>query len=172
MKKYIIFFIALLLVFLKFYVNDDTLYVDKHNEYKSFDFNKSDLIKEKEVVIEEKKVENFIDNVNNIRAKYGLSALSSSTELDYSSNIRSNEIKDYFSHKRPDGSDYDTVITTNPMCSGENIASGYNSIDDVMEGWMNSPGHRNNILNSRYRYVSVTSVTYNGATYWDMLLTC
>jgi hypothetical protein len=52
---------------------------------------------------------------------------------------------------------------------GENIAMGYTSPEDVMDGWMNSQGHRNNILNSRYKYIGVGYYYANGYEYWVQL---
>ena len=49
----------------------------------------------------------------------------------------------------------------------ENIAMGYTSTPDVMRGWMNSPGHRSNILNRGYRSIGVAAYQSAGGTiYW------
>lgn len=51
--------------------------------------------------------------------------------------------------------------------AGENIAMGQRTPADVMNGWMNSSGHRANILNSSYTEIGVGYVTgSNGQTYW------
>ena len=94
------------------------------------------------------------------------------SSLDNSTRIRAIEISTFFDHIRPNGMDYDSVIDYNNSCSGENIAAGYNSVDDVINAWMNSPGHRDNILNPRYKFFSISSYNHNGMIYWDMLFSC
>lgn len=50
---------------------------------------------------------------------------------------------------------------------GENIAMGYRSIDTVIDGWMNSPGHRKNILNVHYTHAGIGySKMSGGVPYW------
>lgn len=49
---------------------------------------------------------------------------------------------------------------------GENIALGYPTPESVMSGWMNSPGHRSNILNSGYRDLGVSCLMGNGRPWW------
>ena len=49
---------------------------------------------------------------------------------------------------------------------GENIAMGYRSTQDVMRGWMNSKGHRANILNSGYRRIGVAAYRAKNGTIW------
>jgi len=48
------------------------------------------------------------------------------------------------------------------MGHGENVAVNYNTPQSVMTAWMNSPGHRRNILNARYRYIGVGGVEGSG----------
>lgn len=49
----------------------------------------------------------------------------------------------------------------------ENIAMGYTTIGGVVRGWMNSSGHRNNILNSRHTKIGVAGyISDNGVCYW------
>lgn len=50
---------------------------------------------------------------------------------------------------------------------GENVAYGYGTVDAVMNGWMNSTGHRHNILNSSFKYVGFgVALSSNGTIYW------
>ncbi|MBD2773011.1 hypothetical protein ICL16_13245 [Iningainema sp. BLCCT55] len=49
--------------------------------------------------------------------------------------------------------------------AGENVASGYSSAQDVMRGWMNSTGHRANILNPNYREIGIGYARGN-QPYW------
>ena len=55
--------------------------------------------------------------------------------------------------------------------AGENIAMGHQSPEDVVQAWMNSEGHRENILNANYRRIGIGYVKANGTTYWVMELT-
>lgn len=107
--------------------------------------------------------------VNEARAAAGVPALSWSDSLEASCVVRAEELTQLFSHSRPDGSG---CFTVNPLASGENIAAGYSSAQAVFEGWMNSEGHRNNILNSRWTIMGVGYV-YSGnggyGHYWCQL---
>lgn len=95
--------------------------------------------------------------VNIERAKVGVQNLSLSATLMDGAAIRAQEITNYFSHTRPDGTNCTTVIeNTYPSSyNGENIAAGYYSAEDVINGWMNSTGHRENILRSSYSELGV-----------------
>ena len=96
-----------------------------------------------------------LDLVNAERAKYGLAPLSwDSSNLGPGAAVRAQEISTYFSHTRPDGSSCFTAVT-NPGMLGENIAAGQRTPQEVMNSWMNSPGHRANILNARYTRLGV-----------------
>lgn len=93
--------------------------------------------------------------VNAERAKYGLAPLSwDAVNLAPGAAVRAQEIAVYFSHTRPDGSSCFTAIT-NPGMVGENIAAGQRSPEEVVNDWMNSPGHRANILNARFTKLGV-----------------
>jgi uncharacterized protein YkwD len=97
------------------------------------------------------------NRVNELRTEAGLEPLtwSEDTEmLDYSDR-RAVEIIADFSHDSIGGE----------MNFAENIAEGYTSVDEVMEAWMNSPGHRDNIMCDYYKTISV-SVYYNGYSYY------
>jgi uncharacterized protein YkwD len=77
---------------------------------------------------------------------------------------------DYFSHVSKDGSSFvDRIARTGYPRSGaasENIAAGYVSAKAVVDGWMNSEGHRNNIMNCGSKAVGV-GLAYRGSTpYW------
>ena len=110
--------------------------------------------------------------VNIERRKRGLAPLSISNRLSEAAAIRANEIVQKFSHTRPDGSSYHTVIKNvgymHPYV-GENIAAGRKSPEEVMNAWMNSNGHRASILNPNYTemgvgFTYVTNSMYG--TYW------
>jgi len=113
--------------------------------------------------------------VNIERAKLGLSALEESSRLHDVANIRAREIINTFSHIRPDGNPWHTALAESGITyrtSGENIAAGQKTPAEVVESWMNSPGHRANILNEEFHQIGVGYAS--GGTYkhyWCQLFT-
>ncbi|HOJ48322.1 MAG TPA: CAP domain-containing protein [Bacillota bacterium] len=105
-----------------------------------------------------------IDLVNNIRAKYGLPKLTENWELSRCARYKSQDMynKGYFSHTSPTyGSPFDmmTAFGIKYRTAGENIAKGYTTAQAVVNGWMNSPGHRANILNASFTQIGVGYVS-------------
>jgi uncharacterized protein YkwD len=110
--------------------------------------------------------------VNQERAKAGLNGLTMSKSLVAPANKRAMEIKDKFSHTRPNGSAWSTVLkeyNVSVQTSGENIAYGYNTPEAVMDGWMNSSGHRANILGANYKNIGIGVYEVNGTVYCTQL---
>lgn len=108
-----------------------------------------------------------VELVNKERAANGLEPLTMDQELLKVANLRSAEVKFYFSHTRPDGSDCFTAIPkTYKMACGENIAIGQKSAADVMESWMTSTGHRENILGAKYKSIGVGCFYQSGHKAW------
>ena len=93
--------------------------------------------------------------VNNERAQYGLAPLRLSHDLMTAAAIRAEEIEQNYSHTRPNGSDCFTVLRSIGRTAGENIAAGQQSAIEVMRAWMNSDGHRANILNPAFHELGV-----------------
>ena len=112
-----------------------------------------------------------IDLVNQERAGQGLSALRVNTELMEGAQIRSREIVTKFSHERPNGEHgYQLAFRAGFSTVGENIAYGYSSAEAVMEAWMNSSGHRANILGAGFTEIGVGCYRgSNGLLYWAQL---
>lgn len=114
----------------------------------------------------------MLKQVNAQRAKNGKSALTLNQSLCASARVRASEIaKDgCFSHIRPDGSGCFTAISgVSYRTAGENIAMGtwgYFGVDKIMDRWMNSEGHRANILNGDFSEVGFGCVVVNGNGYW------
>lgn len=105
--------------------------------------------------------------VNKERTKAGLSALSMPNKLLEPANTRAKEIKQVFSHTRPDGRSWSTVLkdyNVSVQTAGENIAYGYNTPEAVVTTWMNSPGHRANILNSNFKNIGIGVYTDSKGT--------
>lgn len=116
-----------------------------------------------------------VELVNKERSKAGLNALSIDENIETAAMVRSREIEKSFSHTRPNGSSFSTALSESGvkfMGAGENIAWGQRSPEEVMNGWMNSSGHRANILNSSFKKIGVAYyVGANGRTYWTQLFT-
>ncbi len=107
-----------------------------------------------------------LDIVNEERAAQGLSALTMDKELLEAAMLRAAEISLLFSHTRPSNT---TCFTVSSLAYGENIAAGYTDSTDVMTGWMNSEGHKANILTSGYTTIGVGCFYHNGILYWVQL---
>ena len=103
--------------------------------------------------------EEVLSLVNEERTKRGLSPLTYCYEAQKAADLRADEIQKSFAHTRPDGRDcfsvFDDLKIDRFMC-GENIAYGYPTPEDVMEAWMNSEGHRANILNKNAKEIAVS----------------
>ncbi len=111
-----------------------------------------------------------LELVNAERESYGLDPLSYDAALYSASDVRAVELESYYSHTRPDGSSCFTAITTDYGYAGENIAEGYTTPAAVMNGWMNSQGHRENILSSNFTHLGVGVHQYaNGRIGWVQL---
>ena len=82
--------------------------------------------------------------VNQQRRNAGLSDLVWADSLTVTAQVRASELPTLFSHTRPDGSDWYTVNSN--IMYGENLAQFYYSADDVVNAWMDSPTHRENIM--------------------------
>lgn len=111
--------------------------------------------------------------VNQERAKQGLSALSWSDELANVARAHSKDMatRNFFSHTNPDGkSPFDRIKAAgiSYRTAGENIAAGQRTPQEVVNAWMNSEGHRANILNKNYTKLGVGYVSGGGSysTYW------
>lgn len=106
----------------------------------------------------EKYAEEILALVNKERSAAGVSPLMLNMTMTAAAAKRAEEITEYFSHDRPDGSSCFTVFDEYGLSwsyVGENIAFGYNSSESVMDGWMNSEGHRNNILSPDFTELGV-----------------
>ena len=112
--------------------------------------------------------------VNVERAKYGLSALAADGELSRIARYKSQDMRDkgYFSHESPTyGSPFQMLKSfgVSYRSAGENIAYGYATPEKVVNAWMNSEGHRANILNASYTRLGVGYVA--SGDYWTQLFT-
>lgn len=106
--------------------------------------------------------------VNKERAKQGLKSLTLSTNLTSIANTKAKDmaVNKYFSHTSPTyGSPFQMLqhFGVSYRSAGENIAAGQRTPQEVMTAWMNSSGHRANILNSSYTELGVGY--YKGGSY-------
>lgn len=105
-------------------------------------------------------VQKVLELVNKERTNAGLKPLSLNSELSKMALAKAQDMSDnnYFDHQSPTyGSPFDMMkafgISYNT--AGENIAKGQSSPEEVMNQWMNSPGHRANILNSSFTEIGI-----------------
>ena len=96
--------------------------------------------------------------VNEHRAAAGLSPVKYSAKISKAAQVRAVEIEKSFSHTRPDGRYFSTIFAEHGISyrySGENIAWGQKSPEEVVTAWMNSAGHRANIMNAKFTELGV-----------------
>lgn len=108
--------------------------------------------------------------VNKERIAYGLKPVKVSPLLSEAANIRAGEIKENFSHTRPNGTSCFTAMSELGIqyrSAAENIAYGQKNPESVMNAWMNSSGHRANILNEKMEYIGVGVFYQDGVYYWS-----
>jgi uncharacterized protein YukE len=116
----------------------------------------------------------IINSTNDQREKHGLTKLSENETLN---NMAKNKVNDmfkyqYFAHQSPNGqevADLAEVFNYQFMAIGENLAMG-NFLNDqeLVQAWMDSPGHRENILSETYQEIGVAALkgSFNGKTVW------
>lgn len=96
--------------------------------------------------------------VNAERTKAGVAPLTLNATLCAAAQLRARELPTQFAHTRPDGTQCFTVLDQvgqRYRTAGENIAAGQTSPAQVMSDWMNSPGHRRNILDASFTQLGV-----------------
>jgi uncharacterized protein YkwD len=118
--------------------------------------------------------EGIIEWTNLQRKKYGLLPLKESAQLNTSAAVKVEDMfqKQYFAHLSPTGegvADLAKIVNYEFILIGENLALGnFKDDKDLVLGWMESPGHRENILNSRYQEigVAVKKDVFEGKMVW------
>ncbi len=115
-----------------------------------------------------------LDLVNEHRVENGLSELSYNADLYRAASTRAIELAKNFSHARPNGTSAFSILDDLDvfyMCAGENIAAGFNTPKSTITAWMNSPGHRANILGTGYTNAAVgVYISDDGTCYWCLML--
>lgn len=122
-----------------------------------------------EVSAYEKKV---LELTNQERAKAGVPALKLDVELSKVAREKSRDMqsKGYFDHNSPTyGSPFDMMkqFGISYTTAGENIAMGQQSPEEVVQAWMNSEGHRKNIMNANFTHLGVGHVA--DGNYWTQM---
>ncbi|MCP1111523.1 CAP domain-containing protein [Lachnospiraceae bacterium PAL227] len=106
----------------------------------------------------------ILDIVNQERSAEGKAPLTMDESLMEYGMLRAAECSVYFSHTRPDGSSCASGMPASEA-RGENIAAGARSATEVVDDWMNSTGHKANILNADFRNIGI-GVYYVGNRYY------
>ncbi|MEU9992935.1 sigma-70 family RNA polymerase sigma factor [Streptomyces sp. NPDC048045] len=109
--------------------------------------------------------------VNKERAAAGCGPLAENAQLDKAAQGHSDDMaaRNFFDHTNPDGADPGQRITAAGYrwsTYGENIARGQQTPQSVMDSWMNSPGHRANILNCSFKDIGVGVHKGSGGPWW------
>lgn len=115
--------------------------------------------------------EQVVALVNSERGQHGCGAVSVNPKLTLAAQRHSDDMvaRHFFSHTNPDGAGPGQRITATGYrwsTWGENIAYGQKTPADVMNAWMNSPGHRANILNCAFQEIGVGVNLDTGTPYW------
>ncbi|WP_051426505.1 CAP domain-containing protein [Jiangella gansuensis] len=114
-----------------------------------------------------------VELTNDVRADHGCPALRPDDRLTEAAQLHSEDMveRDYFDHTSPDGAGPgDRAEQAGyERWSGENIAMGYATAADVVDGWMNSEGHRANILNCDSQAIGVGVADGDGGLRWTQM---
>ena len=112
-----------------------------------------------------------LELVNKERAAEGLSPLILDTALTEAAMQRAAECAVRYDHDRPTDESCFTILDgiLPDGSAAENIAYGYGSAEAVMQGWMDSSGHRSNILRSNMTHIGVGMAQVNGVNFWVQL---
>lgn len=111
----------------------------------------------------------IVELINVQRRKNNLPAVTMDKGLLDAAMLRAAECTVYYSHTRPNGLRCFTAFPAGGGASGENIAVGQQSAEEVMAAWMKSPGHRANILSENFASVGVGAFCHQGIYTWVQL---
>lgn len=102
--------------------------------------------------------------INTVRVQNGANELLWDENLEYVANVRAKEIAENFSHTRPNGKPWYTV--NSKIQGGENLAYGFETSHDVIDAWMNSESHRDNLLYDEFRTMAIAIYVVDDTYYW------
>lgn len=113
--------------------------------------------------------------VNQERTAQGLAPVEMSAVMNQAASVRADELTELCSHTRPDGSlcfsIFDEYNIDYMDIGAENLHAGSSTPEAAMESWMNSSGHRANILAESAKYIGVGVAYSEGKYYWIQLFT-
>ena len=102
--------------------------------------------------------------INDIREENNLESLDWDINLETVADVRANEISDVFSHTRPNGQPWSTV--NSKIQGGENLAFGYDTPKEVVQAWMDSESHKENILYPDFEKCAIAIYENDDVLYW------
>lgn len=111
----------------------------------------------------------MLEAVNAVRAEYGLTTLTEMSEISDIAQQRAKECASYFSHTRPNGSKWYTLLDEAGLkrnVRAENIAYYYPTAQQALNSWMNDYSHRVNILNAEAVYIGIGYYNDGYNSYW------
>ena len=142
----------------------------------STDKSRSRVITEKYTIstdeFDNKLCQDLFELVNKTRAEYGLSPLKTMNNLTEAAEIRAKEYSYNYSHWRPDGTKWYTILSEYGLkrnTRAENLAYYYKTAKSVLNCWMNDPWHRGNILSADAEYIGIGCYSDGYNTYWCQL---
>lgn len=106
----------------------------------------------------------IIQETNSERSLVQKDDLAVNSKLNQAAQAKANDMvqRDYWSHNAPDGTTPWSFVDSNGyqyQAAGENLAFGFMNARQIIDGWMNSPEHKANILNSNYREIGIGITT-------------
>ena len=114
---------------------------------------------------------NIVTLTNESRQEFSVPALTENQILDKAAQAKADDMlaKGYFAHNTPDGRtpwDFITSAGYSYLMAGENLAVNFTEAENVETAWMNSPGHKANILNKNFQDIGIgiAQGTYQGHT--------
>lgn len=104
--------------------------------------------------------QNIISLTNESRQQFSISSLAENQILDKAAQAKADDMlaKGYFAHNTPDGHtpwDFITGAGYSYLMAGENLAVNFTEAENVETAWMNSPGHKANILNKNFQEIGI-----------------
>lgn len=98
--------------------------------------------------------------INQYRVKNGVPKLTLDTELCFLASVRAEELSVKYSHIRPNGSEYDSAYFDYSIdyrkSTAENIGGNFKNVNEIVNEWMTSPGHRAKILNKNFTRIGIS----------------
>lgn len=114
-------------------------------------------------------IEKVLYYTNKKREAHGKKPLKLDKRLSRYAIRRAGEMVIKFDHRRPNGRYFSTYQMGNNTKMGENIAAGRPTAEAVVDGWMKSKGHRDQLLDSNYTSIGIGVVEYKGERFWVQL---